>query len=493
VKHSAPLVLVSVGTDHHRFDRLVAWVDGWARQHADEVQVVVQHGESVAPCYAEGHRFLDHEVLQDLMTRASVVVSHGGPATILEARRHGHRPLVVARDPRHGEHVDDHQQRFVARVAAEGMVVQARDEAGLVASLDTALGEPKTIRLDTVNGSGPAPDAAAAAAVARVGEQIAAVLATAGRDRRRVRVLYLGGLGRSGSTLLERTLGQLDGVVGIGEAVHLWERGLAADEPCGCGQPFSRCPFWVEVGRVAYGGWSQVDLPAVLAAKAGVDRTRYAPALAAGALAPVVAARARRYRALLGRLYTAVGEVSGARLVVDSSKHASYAYLLRGVPEVDLEVLHVVRDAPAVAYAWAKETPREPGAAEAMMTRWSPLQTALQWDAQNGLVSALAALGTRVHRVRYEDFVTAPAVTVTALAERLGRPVPAPVAGYLRDGVVDLRTSHTVSGNPSRLRTGPTEIRPDEAWRTGLTARDRRRVCLATAPLRAAYGYAART
>ena len=35
-----------------------------------------------------------------------------------------------------------------------------------------------------------------------------------------VRVLYIGGLGRSGSTLLDRMLGQLDGVWSVGELVE---------------------------------------------------------------------------------------------------------------------------------------------------------------------------------------------------------------------------------------------------------------------------------
>ena len=50
-----------------------------------------------------------------------------------------------------------------------------------------------------------------------------------------VPVLFLGGLGRSGTTLLERLLGQLSGVSPLGEVVHLWQRDLVDDERCGCG------------------------------------------------------------------------------------------------------------------------------------------------------------------------------------------------------------------------------------------------------------------
>ena len=66
-------------------------------------------------------------------------------------------------------------------------------------------------------------------------------------------VLYIAGWGRSGSTLLERLLAEVDGVTLLGEVVHLWERGVREDELCACGTAFSGCPFWSEVGRVPRG------------------------------------------------------------------------------------------------------------------------------------------------------------------------------------------------------------------------------------------------
>ena len=69
-----------------------------------------------------------------------------------------------------------------------------------------------------------------------------------------VPVLYVGGCQRSGSTLLDRMMSQVSGHVSAGEIVHLWSRGLRSDELCGCGERFSACPFWNEVGRVGVRG-----------------------------------------------------------------------------------------------------------------------------------------------------------------------------------------------------------------------------------------------
>lgn len=137
------LVLALAGTDHHPFDRMVRWIDGAARRHRG-VHFVVQHGVTRPPQVAEGHDFLAHDRLVALLTEASVVVCHGGPGTVLEARELGHVPLCMPRDPRLGEHVDDHQQRFAALVGGVGVVRDVRSldafETRLAEALRTASG-----------------------------------------------------------------------------------------------------------------------------------------------------------------------------------------------------------------------------------------------------------------------------------------------------------------------------------------------------------------
>src|SRR5205085_9431203 len=81
----------------------------------------------------------------------------------------------------------------------------------------------------------------------------------------RVRVLYVAGTGRSGSTLLARILGRADSVFAAGELRYVWQRGLLEDRVCGCGEPFSRCPFWSEVVDRAFGGRRGVDAAGVAA------------------------------------------------------------------------------------------------------------------------------------------------------------------------------------------------------------------------------------
>jgi UDP-N-acetylglucosamine transferase subunit ALG13 len=136
------LVVALAGTDHHPFDRLVTWVDAAAARHPD-VRFLVQHGSFTRPpVLAEGQEFFTHERLIALLSEATVVICHGGPGTIMDAREAGHVPLCVPRDPRLGEHVDGHQQRFAAMVGQAGVVHALATLEAFQERLDQALAGP---------------------------------------------------------------------------------------------------------------------------------------------------------------------------------------------------------------------------------------------------------------------------------------------------------------------------------------------------------------
>ncbi|WP_343070764.1 sulfotransferase [Nocardiopsis mwathae] len=296
-------------------------------------------------------------------------------------------------------------------------------------------------------------------------------------------------MGRSGSTLIERLLGELSEVCSVGEVVHMWRRSLVDDEVCGCGRPFGACDFWHAVGEEAFGGWDRVDAPALLDLKASVDRTRYIPLLIGGRPPAALAERVDRYTDFYDRLYTAVAQVSGSSVIVDSSKHASLAVCLRRRYGDRLRLLHVVRDPRAVAYSWGKRVVRPdatPSSPEKEMARYSPGRAAVQWMVQNAVLAELSRRGTPTRRVRYEDFAADPEREFRAIAEFAGSGGATPIGP---DGAARLSPGHTVSGNPLRFSTGEVEVRPDVSWRGGLEPHSRLMVSALTFPARRTFGY----
>ena len=134
--------VVTVGTDHHRFDRLMDWLESWQAEHSDAIEWIVQHGASRPMRDADCFAMRPRPELLELIRAADLVITQGGPGGIADARECGKLPIVVPRLARLDEVVDDHQIAFAKQLAATGRVVAAQTEAELHAELDRAVRNP---------------------------------------------------------------------------------------------------------------------------------------------------------------------------------------------------------------------------------------------------------------------------------------------------------------------------------------------------------------
>jgi Sulfotransferase family len=309
--------------------------------------------------------------------------------------------------------------------------------------------------------------------------------ATADHDGSPTKVLYIGGMGRSGSTVLDLMLDELPGFFSAGELRYTLQRGPVDDVLCSCRQPFSRCAFWQAVGERAFGGWDAVDVARILELAERVDRHRFLPFLMRGGIWRGFDSRLELYADFLSRLYGAIRSVTGCRVIVDSSKDPPYAFVLRSVPGLDIRLVHLVRDSRGVCFSWTKRVVRpEVVDRTAYMDQVTPGRMALRWIDYNVLFHLLGRLGMTRLFVRYESIVEAPRRSVDRILEHVGEPGT--------DTQVRRRTisgHHTISGNPVRFRGAPQVLRVDDEWRIAMDARQRRLVSAITWPLLLGYGY----
>ncbi|WP_110239600.1 sulfotransferase [Nocardioides gilvus] len=301
-------------------------------------------------------------------------------------------------------------------------------------------------------------------------------------------VLYIGGWGRSGSTLLERVLAQATGTLALGEVVHLWERGVRLNQLCACGTAFHDCPFWSQVGADAFGGWDRVDLDRVAHLAEAVDRQRRIPQSARRTPRPAFAEQVVEYASGFQKIYTAAAAITGAKVVIDSSKEIPTALALSHVEGLDLRVLHIVRDSRGVAYSWSKVVERPETSDGEPMPRFSPVRSTAFWLSGNLTVRGLAHRGVPLTRLRYEDLVADPQGSIEAAWQALGLP-GCPDIPMVDAHTIDLGPSHSVAGNPMRFRTGVTRLSADDAWRTQMSPRDRRIVTAMSYPVLKSFGY----
>jgi hypothetical protein len=277
------------------------------------------------------------------------------------------------------------------------------------------------------------------------------------------------------------------GHVNVGELVDVFRRSARFDEICGCGESFSTCPFWQGVGQRGFGGWSAELQAEAIALQRDVVRQRQLLRLAVPSRAGrQFQASLARYGALYRALYAAILAESGSSVVVDASKLPAQALAMSQGLAADLRLVHLVRDARGVAFSWAKSGVERPQSTSAdnTMANFRPQATAARWFRMQAEVGASRRLMGASARLRYEDLMDDPAKAVSRVLAELGLPVPASAMQHIDGRAVDLPPSHGLSGNPSRFRSGPQQLRPDEQWRRDMAVWDRiSTTTIAMAPL----------
>lgn len=317
-----------------------------------------------------------------------------------------------------------------------------------------------------------------------------------------MKVLYFTGSGRSGTTVINNILGQLEGAFACGELRYLWRRGVTENHLCGCGRTFAECPVWVSImaspGRPGIDGPGDDDTP-MTTEEASAIATRLLQRLSVRRVPAMLARRAIGRTAVpahpddetIAWLYRSIASQHEGAVIVDSSKLPPYGLLLGQLPGLEVFHLHVVRDARATAFSWQRtKLALDHAGGEQAMPKLVFWKSSLLWAWWNSLSVLLWRRDRNYLRVRYEDFVAAPQQTIERIGERVGLslhelPFESPTS-------VRIAQTHSVAGNPSRHSTGIVQIRPDDEWRSAMPARDRRLVTAITAAVLVGFGYSLR-
>ena len=289
--------------------------------------------------------------------------------------------------------------------------------------------------------------------------------------KRKIKVLYVAGTIRSGTTLLAQLFGEIPGFLNIAEGTYfLYRDSKAATLACSCGKLAAECDVWREiVTRIP---------PDACFHGSRLLRTRHFPRLwwklrhrkQLASIQPLTSAITRTFEALLAK--------TGSSVIVDSSKNVSTGYLLCHIPEIELHVVHLVRHSHGIVDSWCRPD---------RYYRPSTLGRGLAfWCVDNTLCQLLRSRAASYSLLRYEDFVRSPRECLERIAGSvIGHPVAADLFSAARARV---GSQHWLAGNPgARLNT---ELLVREAdfrvpWPARMVAN------LVTFPLLLKFGYLA--
>jgi Sulfotransferase family len=307
----------------------------------------------------------------------------------------------------------------------------------------------------------------------------------------RVKVLYIIGAPRCGSTVLDNILNEIDGFFSAGELRFLWQR-MDQGRFCGCGKAFETCEIWAPVLEKVAGSDPAATARVVMARQKRVAGTWRTWQLLHRMAKGTMSAEALAHADLMGSLYEAIRTVTGAGVIVDSSKRPWDAALLSAVPNVEPFFVHLVRDPRAMAYSQSKIKANPDRSQPGTMAPTGISASAFQWIRRNLAADAVrrAEGPGRSMLIDYHDFCQCPREMIGAITALVGQEDTA--LPFSDDHTVTLGGNHTVSGNPDRFRLGQVPVREDNRWKDKMSRRDRSWVTALTLPLMLRYSKATR-
>ena len=303
-----------------------------------------------------------------------------------------------------------------------------------------------------------------------------------------VKVLYIVGFRRTGSTLLDIVLGSHSEIESTWELARISHCYWIHNRYCSCGKRTYSCPFWSQVrqtwiervgkeGAAEYAKLQEVfhsyrTLPRML-----IEKYRPSPQF-------------REYASLNRALFDAIREVSGKPVVLDSSKNRVRALAFSMTPGIDLHLVHLVRDARGVAASQKKSFQKNERAGisreHKAQSVWS---SSILWVAANLLSEFVCSQldQSKTVRVRYEDFISAPKYVLDSIG-RLVHLDLTEVTEAISAGEA-MQVGHNVGGNHLRMKDN---VRMEPAvgrWKGALSAREQEVIWLLTGWLMKRYGY----
>ena len=248
---------------------------------------------------------------------------------------------------------------------------------------------------------------------------------------RKIKVLYIAGTIRSGTTLLAQLFGELPGFVNIAEGSYFLYRDRKAPTlPCSCGKLSADCHVWRDIV-------TQIP-PEACFLGSHLIRTRYFPRLwwqlrirnRLASLRPLTSEITRTFATLLSR--------AGGSILVDCSKNVSTGYLLCQIPELEVHVVHLVRHSHGIVDSWCRPDryyhPR------------SFVSGLAFWSVDNTLCQLLRSRASSYSLLLYEDFVQSPRECLERIASAVtGRPI---AADFFSVPSARVGLQHWLAGNP---------------------------------------------
>ena len=284
---------------------------------------------------------------------------------------------------------------------------------------------------------------------------------------------------------MDNVLGQMSNAFSAGEVRYFWDRGLQQDRLCSCGESFRKCPVWRAVTEDLYGRVNEAEANSRISMRDRI-KNKYLILTLFRVGKKWLVRRCTPYADELKKLLYSISKIRGSDVIVDSSKYPSHVFALTLIPDIDLRIIHLVRDPRGVAFSWS--TPKYDKGKGGMMRPQGILRASLQWLIFNLLIGRIArSAGVPYLLVRYEDWVDDPQSAMSCIANFIGEEAASRLISP--DRTIRIDDIHALSGNPSRFNQGEVRVHFDDRWKSTMKTKEKLLCYAVTWPLALRYRY----
>lgn len=289
---------------------------------------------------------------------------------------------------------------------------------------------------------------------------------------KKIKILYIAGTSRCGSTILSNVLGSIEGFCNVGEIKYIWDRGIKENWLCSCGERFNDCQFWNKIIKKTIVNYKNFNPEYVLKlSERGINlrgskniRIRDILLKNEKELEKKIN-KMIEYKNYLSKLYSSVEKITKCSVIVDSSKEPIYAYILSNIPSFEVFIIHLIREPHAVIYSRAYRKKRQYiSKNETQNMGTTVFNSILDWNLVNFMIKKLFNSNkNKYFKIYYKEFVNQPNNVVNKILRFLGEDSKK-ASNIFNENKIRLSTTHVFSGNPSRL-SKEIIIYDDDEWK----------------------------
>lgn len=262
-----------------------------------------------------------------------------------------------------------------------------------------------------------------------------------------IKIIYIAGDGRSGSTLLDAVLSNIEDSISVGECHRYWVRFEENESHCGCSEMIQDCAHWSKVHKKLQEEFPQYN------ASEFEKKVREIQYYKNFKKIPFLLQSEdwKQFAEVVKAFYNAISDLSGSRCIIDSSKSMPWAYMLQQLGCFDVRVIHLERNLTEVANSW-KKTIRLPEYTEreVFMPKKGNVLIAKTW-LKIKLMGRVLKQQPDYLFVNYQELCKNPDVELRKIMEMTDEIFPI-------DNLLAL-PNHAIGGNPMRSNLEKLEIK----------------------------------